>query len=521
MKKLLLILSLLALPFSSAYCEVGWKPYPYFKLDGGLNDGFSDIDIADNEFTDVQNVVFTTSGNVKTRDGYSKVNTTAVGSGATCTGITFFKLSSGTKYLVSIWTDNKIYKMDYDAGGGPDGTWDDITGSLSFTVTATDLASFAVAEDTLIIEDGVNTTAPYKWTGTGNAAALGGNPPNASFVVYNKRIAYLGGNNTYPSLLYFCDPGDIENWSTGLSGNWGIDTNDGSILRGAKVGFDAIYPFKDNSIFRLSGTDKDSFVLQKMVSDKGTVSGLSVSLIGTDFIFQSAQGGIYLYDGAVKLRKISSKIDGTIDGIAFDRLYYYPSLIYDDDYYLAYTSAAGTTNSGVLVFDTFHLVWTKFDGLNVSAWCVGENSEGKEAIFFGDYSGFVYEYPSGTNDAGTAIADYAVTKQYRFSELSPEKYLRLLTVFANQKGDYNLNVEVRTDYEGTGTAYSISLLGESSLYDVALYDVDAYGGQNLIVDDIRPDKGTRFFQLKFYNDNADEPWELKGHVMHMEESDRI
>jgi len=36
--------------------------------------------------------------------------------------------------------------MDYQSGGGPDGTWDDITGALSFSVDQDDLSFFSIGE---------------------------------------------------------------------------------------------------------------------------------------------------------------------------------------------------------------------------------------------------------------------------------------------------------------------------------------------------------------------------------------
>lgn len=520
MKKLIAFLIFSLLFISSAGAEIEFKRIDIFDFKGGLNDGAADVNVEDNEASSLQNVVITTAGNIKTRDGSSLVSDT-VGITTSCTGGVFYEQTDGTKFLVSVWDNDKIYKMDYATGGGPDDPWDDITGSLTLTIGQNDLSSFALASGLVIIEDGVNTTAPYKYEGSGNARDLGGSPPNATMVAFHNNMVFAAGNNTYPSTLYFTDIGDIEAWSGGLSGNISIEPDDGSIIRGIRQGFDALYIWKDHSIWRLSGTDKDTFVLQRMVSDIGTLCGQSITQIGNDFIFISDTGDIILYDGAVKIRNISAKVQGTIDGLAFDRLAYMPAIIYDDDYYVSYSTAGSSTNNNILVFDTFHLAWTKFNGMNANAMWVGEDDNEKEAIFFGDYTGKTYQYPDGTDDNGTAINDFWVTKQFRFPELTPEKYLRLMKVFANQKGDYNLVVEVRNDYQGVGTSSYVGLLGESSLYGTAVYGTDRYGGQNLIIGRIEPDVGKNFFQFKFSNPNADEEWELKGYQLFLEESDRI
>ncbi len=517
MKKLLLFLIAvsLALPLQA---NVKWERFDFFDFAGGLNDGAADINLKDNQAFDLQNIVLTTSGNFKTRPGFTKVNSSSVG--AVCTGVFFYKQADGDRYAISVWDNDTIKKMEYAVGGDLDGTWDDITGTLTFSAGQNDLAFFTVGEDVAIIEDGLGNTAPYQWNGAGNAVTLDASAPNAKYVVFHKNMCFAAGSNTNPSLLYFTDIGDVTAWDTGLSGNVAVETNDGSIIRGLAAGFDALYIWKDNSIWRLSGSDKDSFVLQRMVSDIGTLSGASISKIGNDFIFKSSKGDYFLYDGAVKVRKISSNIDGTIENLAFDRFAYCPSVVFEDDYYVGVTTIGGGTNNRTLIFDTFNLAWSKFKGLNANAMGIAEDATGKDIILFGDYSGYVYEYPSGTNDSGTAIDMFLTTKQFRFPEMTPEKYLKLLKVFANQEGNYNLTVAVRNDYEGVGTEYSVSLLGGgSSVYGTAVYGTAVYGGQNLIIGRIEPNKGKDFFQLKFSNENVDEPVEVKGFSMWLEKSD--
>ena len=506
---------------TSCFAQPKWQRFDFFKLNGGLNDGFSDLDIADNEASAIKNVVLTTGGNIKTRDGYAKLNASTLGSSTVGTAGYYYRKANGDEWLVTIWDDDKIRKMDYEVGGGPDGTWDDITGALSFNVGQNDLGDFVVGEDTLIIEDGLDSTAPYKWTGSGNAAALGGSPPNAKYVAFYKNMAFLAGNDSNPSTLYFSDIGDIENWSTGLSGNINVETNDGSVITALHVGYDALYIWKGRTIFRLTGADKDTFELQRLIADKGTMSNLSVQRVGNDFFFMSSQGEIILYDGGVNIQKISSKIEGTIDALAFNRFAYTPAVIYYNDYYINATTVAGSTNDTVLVFDTFHLAWTKFDGINANIMFLADDGVGEDMIVFLDYCGFGYNYPSGTNDNGTAISASYSTKQFVFPQMTPEKYLKLVKVFTNEKGNYNLNIEVRTDYESTGSAYAISLLGSSSTWGTATYGSDEWGGQNLIIGRIEPDKGEDFFKLRFYNNNVDEPFEIKGFQMFLEPSSNI
>ena len=520
MKKTLSLFLALFLSAQSAFAEIKWVQNSYFKNDGGLNNAFSPIAIEDNEASDLQNVVFTVSGSFKKRSGFSSIN--ALNPGAAC-GIKYIKFSGGTQYLVGIFTNDKIYKMDYGASG-PDGTWDDITGALSFNVGQDNLSTFATGQDTLIIEDGLNSTPPYKWTGSGNAAALGGSPPNATVVAFHNNMAFAAGNSAAPSTLYFTDVGNIENWTTGLSGNVNVETNDGSIIRAIVPGFDALYIFKDYSIFRLTGSDKDSFQLQRMVSGTGVTSPQSIAVINNQFFFITGQGAVYLYDGAIGLSKISPKIAGTLKiNLSFSRYAYASTLTYDDDFYLSVSTSGNPTNDLVLMFDTFTSSWTKFKGMNINAMTVADDGTGRNKIFFGDYNGSTLKYPQGNNDNTAAIDAYYTTKQFSYPELGPSKDWKLLRVYtAEEATNYNLIATIYNDFDTAGTAYSISLITASgAVYGTAIYGTDVYGGDTIVTRRIETNLSGDFFQVKFSNSNADEPFEVYGFQNYVERNDRF
>lgn len=519
MRKLLLAIILSLFAFQSVQAATGWKRFDFFNNAGGLNNAFGPIAVADNEAADLQNVVLATGQNFKTRSGFTNINSATIGANTDCNGLIYYKQADADEFLVAVFSDDTVRKMDY-SGGDPDGTWDDVTGGLSFSVTQNDLASFAIGEDVVFFTDGLGTNGIYEWTGTGNATSVA-NSPDSKYVLYHKRMAFSAGDTSNPSLLYFTDLGDISNWSTGLSGNVSVDETDGSIIRGLNKLGDNLYIFTDSSIWRLSGTDKDSFILKRMISGIGTLSHHCITQVIGQLAFMSQEADVYIYNGGFGLENISPKIEGTTDGMNQARLSKTVGVFYDGDYYLAYSDSGSTGNDQVLVFDTFHLAWTKFDGMNINGATVGNISDGTEALFFGGYDGFVNQYPDGTSDAGTAINVYYLTKQYRFPELTTEKFLRLLKVYAAQEGSYNLEVEVLSDFESTGETTSISLEAGGSLWDVAVWDVDAWAGENLVTGRIELDKGNEFFQIRFSNENLDQPFEVKGWSMFLEPSENI
>ena len=97
MKRIISLLLAFSLVTANAFAEIPWRKFSYFSNIGGLNDAFSAIAIEDNEASDLQNVVFTTSGNWKTRGGSAKLNSSTLGASVICTGLKYYKPKSGTK----------------------------------------------------------------------------------------------------------------------------------------------------------------------------------------------------------------------------------------------------------------------------------------------------------------------------------------------------------------------------------------------------------------------------------------
>ena len=105
---------------SLTFAEVPWKKFSYFQNWGGLNDQLSEIEIKDNESSDLQNVVFDTGGAIRKRYGYLTIprdplEKASTGSVVCITGLAFFKQNDGSKYVVTITNnDDKATAMKKD-----------------------------------------------------------------------------------------------------------------------------------------------------------------------------------------------------------------------------------------------------------------------------------------------------------------------------------------------------------------------------------------------------------------------
>ncbi len=179
----------------------GRSPYTYLSepvgdvnFNGGLNSAGGNLSLQDNESSDLQNVDFNFLGSVLKRNGYTALNTSALSGGHQSDGLWWYESNqSGTLTFILICVTNaKIFYMT-----GFDGTWHDITGSV--TITAGNINAFENFFNTLYVTNGVD--APYQVVGTNNATIIPALQANAyTFTVSGITIAPTVGatytNNT-------------------------------------------------------------------------------------------------------------------------------------------------------------------------------------------------------------------------------------------------------------------------------------------------------------------------------------
>lgn len=546
-KRLISTLSTVALSsvllFNTAFGAVNWTKASYFQNSGGLNDNSSTLEIADGEATDIQNVVFDTGGAIKKRFGYTSIPSPAVQkvvSNATgVTGLSFFEKSDGSKYIVGIANvlgKATAFKKTYDTGGGiPSGAWDNIDyAGLPSNYTNDQLVTMNIAQDRVVMTmPATSPVKPFSWNGTGVVTDLTADAdcPTSSLNAFHKNILFLSGNTTNPSRVYFSALGDITDYT--VTDFFDVQTNDGGKVRGLVSAFDALYIFKDKSIFRLTGGDRDSFVLEKMVDNIGTLSNKSIAVLGNLIFFVTDQNDIALYDGQYTVTFLSQKIRNTIGGLNFSRatnvigIGFSTYKYVDYDYYTSDSISGSATNNQVLMFDTQHKAWTKFSGINANAWTVADNSSGQHILVFGDYSGYVHFYPSTTyhdSDVSSApIVSFYQTKWFRYPEVSlGDKHWMLLRTYAlSETSGTQLNADCRSDYEVTGKIVNINLTQSGALWDTAKWDIDKWGGQSLLVDRKEINKGTNIFQIKYMNGELDKGFTIIGYENFIQPDDRI
>jgi hypothetical protein len=533
--KSLLVIGGILLSISTSSAEVPWKQYRYFKNYGGINDNLASTEIADNEATDLQNVVFDTGGQIIKRYGYETIPSGAVkvttGTTVCVNGLAYYKQADGDRYLVAVLNSDNTLKfryLPYQSGGSISAPWIDVTSGSVTSFSNNYLPTFAVASDSLLIA--VPTTLsqrPYVFTG-GTIGYLNSDTdtPYCSIISYHKNHLFTN-DASRKSRLWFSGLGQV--WDFTPTDFIDIGSDDGSSITGLISAYGGLYIFKEKSIWLLSGYDRDSWQLNKMV-DMGCYNQQSITMANNIIYFMNNQGSIVAYTGGYNIEYISSKIGNTLDDINSYRFPYFLSLTYpekDGDVYFGLATADSSTNDRVLLYDTTYNSWLKFSGITPNSWCVGDDADGKNSIFFGDYSGYVHQYPSTNyydgNVATSAIESFYQTKWFNYPEIEREKYWRLLKtyVLSETSTDTYLTVNMRSDYETGGDIKNIQLTRTGALWDAATWDIDIFGGQQLIMDRKEVDKGIDMFQVKFSNNELNHGFTLLGYSIVIEPTDKL
>ena len=491
--------------FTTKSVPIGFK-----KLNGGLNSTAGPLGLEPNEFSDLLNIDFDKFGSFSKRSGYTALNTSAYNSSARFTGLKWFELASGTRYLAGTCGD-RLVKMD-----DLDGTWDDITGSL--TITAGNLTDFTIFRDNLLGTN--NANVPFVWTGTGNASAM--TVPTgltkAKCIEVFSSYTFLGNvtvsGTDYKSRLYWSDLDSISSWD--LADFNDVSRDDGQTIIAIKTLADRLVIFKERSIYIAfyTGDSDIPFRFQKSNSPVGCVAQFSVQEVDNGLVFL-ATDGLYYFDGNNSF-KISDRITSTILGYNTSQFAQACSMYKHDKnrYYLGITGPAATTNNRVIVWDSFNNALSIYSGMAPSCMEMVYASGIDERPYFGDYSGFVYRADTTKNDnplnVSTAITAYAYTRWLDFDDLCDKKGIpNIYIYFQNQDGvltlAYSYDFEEADQYSlSFSTALSAALWG-SFIWDTGTWS--GTGGR-LVRKDLTG-RG-RVVRFGFKNSSIDQSFRIDG-----------
>lgn len=494
-------------------------------FNGGLNSTGGPLSLGNTESSNLQNIDFNKFGSILPRNGYAALNTTAITDSPDIDGLHWFEYNNAgtlTRYALAVAAD-KFYKMD-----DLDGSWDNITGSL--TITAGNHCDFENFLNEVYITN--NQDVPFKWTGSGNGAVMTvpADLTAAKFVKQFNNYMFLANvlvdGTRHGSRLYYSNFKTTGTWTA--SDYIEIALNDGQEITGLRVLGDRLVVFKNRSIYNVffTGDSDIPFILPnggKSNSSVGCSSGFSIQEVENGLVFMSYDG-FYYYDGSNSY-KISDKINTTFLGLNTTRLDLARSMIQRNKnrYWCSLPSSSATENDRVLVWDWFNNAWSIYVGISASSMAIFHVGGYDERPYFGDYAGFVYRCDYGVDDyplnVQTSVNAIYYTNWKHYDDLVNKKGIPQVVIYF-QNSNSVLTFGYSYDFEGIagGIAESdsdqytqtIDISTSSDVYGTGVYGTATYAGAGGDVTRRDLTGRGRLVRFKFSNNTIGETFQIDG-----------
>lgn len=232
-------------------------------------------------------------------DGYGPFKDFAPFSGAMagpCRGACYALNSDGTVSVFAA-TSTRLYKMS-----NSDFTWSDVSasGSAYTALPSTDNWRFAQFGLNVIAVQANVTPQVYTLGSSTEFAALGGSPPQASYVDVVGRFLVLSGLTSTPYRVQWSGLNGITTWTSGTNSSDYQDFPDGGIVRGV-AGGEYGYIFQDGVIRRMTYAPGSPVIFQidRIAEDFGIYGPESIVRLGQQVLFYSAKGFKKIAPGGV------------------------------------------------------------------------------------------------------------------------------------------------------------------------------------------------------------------------------
>lgn len=464
--------------------------------------------------------VIWSEGALRKFPGHSKIQTTAINSGATVQGMIDF--TSQSNKLVGVVGD-KIYDDLTQV------TPTDITGGLTVSSTLqVDFQEYVLGSTKIVI--GTNgTDAPFKWTGSGNASALGGSPPSGKWIEYFNNYIFLSNTSSNAERAYFSGLSDPETWDT---------TNDfftfDNEITGMKTFGRQLVVFKRDSIGIISGFGRASWQkVDQHVRGVGCAAGHSIvnarlgGDINRDVLVFLADDGIYAFDGTPNVLKLSHPIQRKFVATASaDRwnANRYPNAwaTYSEKwewYVLHLTDGGGTENDFRVILDLSRPFSTPDRKFAVPHWpsssingncVVTRKVSGEDEIYFGGTDGFVRQISFGSfNEDDDSYSSYFQSKIF---DARTHWVIREINPLIQELGNVNINIYLNADLEeGDGSSDAVSAQDTADVLDSTfIIGNSTLGGKDFLHKNAAINSEGRFLQFKFEQNIKDQNMVIEG-----------
>lgn len=485
---------------------------------GGLNTFDPEYISPLNQSPDLDNVIILDKG-FKKRNGDVAWNSSAMISTSTAiTGLGYIQYNNATQFL------NCIAGSKFFTDNGLSGTMTDTTGAVTITSGTNNLWTSVNFNNLQIWFGGPSTgyDAPFKYSGSGNAAVLGGSPPSAATVFAANNRIFAISTTANPSRILWPVLANPEDWTGAGSGNADVAVSDGEALQcGIVTGPDTAILFK-NSSTHLMVLTRAPFPIYQLQHGIG---------IAGPRAYAYANGIIYFMTPGLRMKSTTDGINFTtypndINDI-FDsintstRISFIQGIYYQPLEWIMWIVSTGsnTTNNYLIVWDIQRKCFLRCTkGFKANSIGLVQNRR----LFMGHYDGKMYEKLKATifSDASESSPG-AIDAYWR----SPFRSLNdgvdtvdqpiYLNVVALTETSSTLDISYGFDFTSPSTVNTFSLAATGGVWDSSLWDSAVWGGQNsTILSQFIQGRGN-LFSFKMRNATASQGYTVQGCMVRM------
>lgn len=383
------------------------KYYTIRQFDGGLNNAFADHMLLDNQASAIINFDLTTRGSIKVRNGFTRLNVSALVPSAGAMSATSSPIRGLTRFYntsaTNLWVACCSGRIHYGTAT--------LSSYLTQTVTVDADMQFEIFKDTLLMFNGVDKYKS-KMRAVGDISAWTNAPATSIVKAYQDRLWCVPTASAY-AVRHTSAVGSIDGWSA--SDYFMVGRQDGGSIVALEVFHGNLIILKTTGIYVLVGTNPDNYQLDRM-SKHGCIARRSV-VVGDTGIIYLAPDGVRMFDGMTStlLSETEQYKVKILSDINMNKVNNVAAAYFDRKYILAYDDvAAGVVrNNYAFVFNFLTGTWTKYTlPANMFFKTLGSN-EALDLYFGSSVSGYVYKMFNGTTDDNPVATAAARTTSAR------------------------------------------------------------------------------------------------------------
>ena len=456
----------------------------------------------------VKNIVLTPGGGFRQRWGDVEFNGTAMGDPSAITGLASYLPTTNQAYLMAI-SKSSIYKSEMD------GTMDDITGAVTITADPGNIWTFTQMNDLAIFVGGA-PNAPIKWNATGNAAVLGGTPPNGAFGFQVNNRLFIGNTTANPSRIQWSILSNPEDWSGAGSGSSDIWTNDGDqLMSWAILSNDIVLLFKNKSIHQMIVTSAP-FPIFPLFKNVGACGKNAVTVVSGIAYFMTSDAKIKATDGSQIIEIPHEDIDDIFENLNMSRLkYVQASYQQGDGYsYVIFCCSLGTstTNDICIVWDLNNKCWLYYPtGYACNVLALTQDM----TLYGGHTNGKVYQKDKVNTNIDASVTSGVIGGLWRWGWRANSSFMysarpNKLTLTLQTQSTGFLKVGYGFDYNDDTITEQIDQRSTGMLWDSGIWDNSNWGGANNTMKTIYLKGFGNVYQHTIFNDTANVPMKING-----------